>query len=144
MIRVVSEDTYVFVLVHREELECQVQTEGEVGYENAGPRCLQWHGMNALCNYDMTSYPYAKAKTNALNILLTGGNGRDAGGSDEDGKNMSWHYGQPPGTPINSGCYTPLFINKKSYKVKTLPPTSTNLFLQGYDIWDSVPAPVIA
>ena len=45
--------------------------DGVVGWINAGPKCQQYHGMHALCNCYMTSYPYAKAKIKALSILFT-------------------------------------------------------------------------
>jgi len=45
-------------------------TTGAVGYDNAGPQCLQQHGMRFLSSCDMTSYLYAKAKMGAVTTLL--------------------------------------------------------------------------
>ena len=71
MSRVLSEYTNVFVLlicwVCLEEMDVQI-ADGAVGYDNA---LLQLHVMHTLSNTDMTSYPYTKAKINALNTVLT-------------------------------------------------------------------------
>ena len=54
--------------------------------------------MHAVSYCDMTSYPHAKANTNALNTLLTedfsectGGNGHNASRSVGDGRNIVFH-----------------------------------------------------
>ena len=57
MIRVLSEDNDM------------QGADGVVGYDNAGSHFPQLHGMHALTNCDMTSYPYAKTKINALRHL---------------------------------------------------------------------------
>ena len=40
--------------------------DGAVGYDTAWPQCLQYAGMHALSNCDMTSYPYASVKIKTL------------------------------------------------------------------------------
>ena len=88
----------------------------------------------------MTSHPYAKGKFSALKTMLDG----DYPGLDDVlGEVGATHddllktattifvalYGQPAETSIESARFTLYTRNKKSPKVKALPPTSPNLFL---------------
>ena len=152
VIRVLSDDTDVFVLlvywVYREEMTSKVQMErwdGTVLDINAtcadlGPQCLQLLGMHAISRCDTTLYPYGKGKFSALKTMLDG----DFPGLDDVlGEAGVMHddllktattfflalYGQPAETSIESARFTSYTLNKKSPKVKALPPTSPNLFL---------------
>ena len=78
VIRVVSDDTDVFVLlvywVYLKHLDSNVQVERWDGTvldinatcANLGPKCLQLLGMHALSGRDTTSYPFGKGKATAL------------------------------------------------------------------------------
>ena len=105
-----------------------------------GPQCLQLLGMHAISGCDTTSYPYAKGKFSVLKTMLDG----DIPGLDDVlGEFGATHddllktattfflalYGQPTETSIESARFTLYTRNKKSPKVKALPPTSPNLFL---------------
>ena len=79
-----------------------------------GPQCLQLLGMHSISGCDTTSYLYAKGKFSALNTATTF---------------FLALYGQPAETSIESARFTLYTRNKKSPKVKALPPTSPNLFL---------------
>ena len=152
VIRELSDNNNVFVLlvywVYREEMTSNVQIErwdGTVLDINAtctdlGPQCLQLQGMYAISGCDTTSYPYAKGKFSALKSMLDG----DFPGLDDVlGEVGATHddllktattfflalYGQPAETSIESAHFTLYTRNKKSPKVKALPPSSPNLFL---------------
>ena len=152
VIRVLSDDTDVFVLlvywVYREEMTSNVQMkrwDGTVLDINATradlrPQCLQLLDMHAIGGCDTTSYPYAKGKFSTLKTMLDGDfPGLDdvlgeLGTTHEDPLNTATTfflalYGQPADTSIESARFTLYTRNKKSPKVKALPPTSPNLFL---------------
>ena len=105
-----------------------------------GPQCLQLLGMHSISGCDTTSYIYAKGKFSALKTMLDGDfPGLDdvlggVGATHEDLLITATTfflalYGQPAETSIESGRFTLYTRNKKSPKVKALPPTSPNLFL---------------
>ena len=148
MIRVLSDDTDVFILlvywVYLEGLQCMVQMEqwdGTVLDINAtcadlGPKCLQLLGMHALSGCDTT--PFGRGKISALNTLLAGDY---LGLADVLGEVGTIYadlmeaakpffaalYHQLPGTSMESAHFTLFAKKKKSPKVMALPPTSTNL-----------------
>ena len=137
IIRVLSDDTDVFVVlvywVDREEMTSMVQMErwnGTVLDINAtcadlGPQCLQLLGMHAISGCGTTSYPYAKGKFSALKTMLDG----DFPGMDDVLGVFLALYSQPAETSIKSARFTLDTLNKKSPKVKALPPASPNMFL---------------
>ena len=83
VIRVLSDDTDVFVLVYwvyKAEMQCKVQMQrwdGTMLDINAtcadiGPKCLQLLGMHSLSGWDTTSYLFGKGKISALQTMLAG------------------------------------------------------------------------
>ena len=150
MIRVLSDDTDVFVLpiywVFRRQLKCKIQMERwdrtvldiNATCTNLGPKCLQLLGMHALSGCDTTSYPFGKGKATALKTWLVGDcHGLanvlgEVGATTEDlieaaGSYFIALYGQSPGTSLQSACFQLFASKKKSHKVMALPPTSSNL-----------------
>jgi len=79
----------------------------------------------------MTSYLYAKAKINGLNtwslkIFQDNALRHDAGWSDGDDKNL---FITLPVAFMESAGFTIVIKSSKTPKVKTLLPTSTNVFM---------------
>ena len=150
MIRVLSDDTDVFVLliywVFRKQVQCKVQMERWDGTvldinstcSDLGSKCSQLLGMHALTGCDTTSYPYGKGKATALKALLAG---QCMGLEDVLGEvNMTSQslldaariyftalYSQPQGTSLESARLRLYTKSKKNPKVMALPPTSANL-----------------
>ena len=80
MIRILSDDTDVFVLLEYWVYQRNVQAERwdrAIWGINAtcyqlGPKCLQLLSMHYLTGSDTTSYPYGKGKVSALKTLTAG------------------------------------------------------------------------
>ena len=105
-----------------------------------GPQCLQLLGMHSISGGDTTSYPYAKGKFSALKTMLDGDFPvlddvlGGVGATHDDLPITATRfflalYGQPAETSIESARFTLYTRNKKSPKVKALPPTSPNICL---------------
>ena len=77
----------------------QQGADGAVGYGNAEPQCLQWHGMHALSKLMAMAKPFF--------ITL---------------------HGQPPGTSVGSTRFTLHQVEERP-KGKVLPPTPANQLL---------------
>lgn len=152
VIRILSDDTYVFVLlifwVHQKKIQATVQMERSDGTvwninaicEKLGPKCLQILGMHYLTGSDTTSYLYRKGKVSALKTLKASdfpGLYTVLGELDatptqlmEVGQAFFCAlYGQVPGTTMNAARYH-LYTKKpgKHLKIMSLPPTDVNLF----------------
>ena len=152
VIRILSDDTHVFVLlvywVYRHDIQATVQMEkwdGTILDINAtcdelGPKCLQFLGMHYLTGSDTTSYLYGKGKVSALKTLRAGDfPGLSTAFRELDATREqvveAGHafvcalYGQCRGTTMGEARYR-LYTRKsgKLLKLMSLPPTEKNLF----------------
>ena len=106
-----------------------------------GNKCVQLLGMHALSGCDTTSHPRGKGKITALNLLAGDFQGLDdvLGKVDISRADLMNAvkpffvslYGQIPDTSMEAARFRIYTKNKKSSKVKALPPTSPNLLLHG-------------
>ena len=155
VVRILSDDTDVFVLlvywVWKAQLytSCRVQMEnwnGRILDINAtciqlGSKCLQLLGLHALTGCDTVSYPFSKGKVGALKILQTADfpDLSDKLGEEETSKEellvigqtvFDALYNQLPGTKMSQARYN-LYTRKKGkpLRIMALPPTDENLLL---------------
>ena len=152
LVRIVSDDTDVFVLVYwvwKANLvnTCSVQMQrwdGTILHINKtciqlGSKSLQLLGMHAITGCDIVSYPFGKGKISALNILKAGNFPElsevlgEEHATDNDLLKIGQQffaamYGQPAGTTMNEARYN-LFTKKKGklMRIMSLPPTDNNL-----------------